>query len=30
LQTIALDQKSSGDLIAKFLRTYKEGLEAAL
>jgi hypothetical protein len=30
LQTIALDQKSSVDLIAKFLRTYKEGLEAAL
>jgi transcriptional regulator with XRE-family HTH domain len=30
LQTIALDPKSSADLIAKFLRTYKEGLEAAL
>jgi transcriptional regulator with XRE-family HTH domain len=30
LQAIALDQKSSADLIAKILRTYKEGLAAAL
>jgi len=30
LQTIALDPKSSVDLIAKSLRTYKAGLDATL